>query len=1098
MAKRLRSGTSAAAAADRIARVVVIGASSGGLEALQELVGRLLKGVPAAFVVAQHLAPDQPSQLVDLLRRGARLPVEAAVDGALLEPGLILVIPPGCNASLEGETLRLTPPQRCYGPSPSIDQLLDSLAVQWGDRGVAAVLSGTGSDGACGLRAVGAAGGLTLVQSPESARFTSMPLAAIAMGGADLIADPAALGSHLQRLHCRPESPAAAGVAEMDGLMLPNAVAQLKKRTGIDFSLYKESTLRRQIQRRLAILGLAGMEDYLALLRSDAGECQTLMQNLLVTVTSFFRNPDAFSALVPALKPLLAARDADEPFRVWVPGCATGEEVYSIGMALSEAMGHPHQLTRELKIFATDLDERSLRIARRGVYPLSAARAIPEGLQQRYIHSKGHEFEISKELRSCIVFARHNICDDPPFPNIDLVSCRNLLIYFTADLQAQVIDLLGIALRPGGLLLLGSSESLSPAAGFRLLNPVQRLYERTVEPRPRRRTARAMQTRRPSTPERPSVDPAHGPSPVPAQHIQLLEVLVRRFVRPSLVLDENHHLLEVIGDVSPYCRIPAGRITADASTFLREELQSEARALFLLVRADRSAVRSCSLRLPGVSSPVWLEAAPLRVADQALTILSFHQDPDADASPVAGLTSADRDVAFAREIERLERELLSSQDTLRRSMVDLEQANQELEASSEELQASAEELQSSNEELEASNEELQATNDELAALNQQLRARGDELERLNTDMENIQTSLSQGMVIVDQELRISRYSPLAVRVFGLVPSDLGQPLIGIPTTVPIPGLRDSLLEVIGSQARLSLEASGDDVSYLVQLMPYRNGAGLVLGAILTLTDVSELVALRVAAEASLQEFASLADALEQVVWKRDHTSKRFLYLNRRVEPLTGWSALELIADARLFDDAIHPHDRAGVEAARQAGLDGWAVTYRLRRRDGEERVVNEVATVLDQGHPDGVVGEVVGTLTDVTDQERVRLRGRLFRCAFEAISAEGVALVALLDRSLTLVTVAERLALLLGRARADLEGQPLDVLAAHLCFAEGNDAPASLREGAQVALAGGGEPLHGLVRLQPAGAAHQLVLRPLRDGQATLGLLLSLRPGAEA
>jgi two-component system, chemotaxis family, CheB/CheR fusion protein len=949
--------------AANVEHVLAIGSSAGGLEALQALLGPLREGGSVACLVAQHLAPDHPSQLVDLLSRATPLRVEQAVDGASLEPGLILVLPPNCDAELDGDRLLLNEPRGSFGPSPSIDHLFDSLARHWGERAVAVVLSGTGSDGARGLRSVGARGGLALVQSPESARFTGMPLAAIAMGGADLIADPATLGSRLQEWFSSGEGWRAPGGIDPEALVLTSAIAQLKRRTGIDFSLYKESTLRRQIQRRLAVLGLKNIEDYLPVLSADASECQALMQNLLVTVTSFFRDADAFVALSTHLKSLLESRPTGEQIRVWIPGCATGEEAYSIGMIVSEMMGHPPHLCQELKIFATDLDEQSLRIARRGVYPASAVRDMPESLRQRFVQVVGNEIEITKELRGCIVFARHNIGQDPPFPGIDLISCRNLLIYFTAALQEQVIDLLALSLRPGGLLFLGSSESLSPAAGFRLLNPVHRIYERSAEPRSRRRLARAMPMQRVIAPQRPSAHSSQATVPVSAQHIQLLEALVRNLIKPSLVVDENHHLLEVIGDVSPYCRIPDGRITAEVSIFLCDELQAEARALFLLVRADRMPVRSCSLHLPHLGSPVWLEAVPLQVGDQALTLLSFNLVPIDSAAPMAELTAGDRDGAFSQEIERLERELLASQDTLRRSILDLEQANQELEASSEELQASSEELQSSNEELEASNEELQAANDELAALNEQLRAHSNELERLNTDMENIQLSLNQGMVIVDNQLRITRFSPLAVRVFGLVQSDLGQSLIGLPTTVPIPRLRESLLDVIRGAPRISLEASSEDTSYLVQLMPYRNGAGTILGGIITLTDVSEMLALRRVAEASLQEFTSLADALDQVVWKRDHTLNRFLYLSRRIETLTGWKVAELCADTQLFENAIHPDDKDRVDAARRASQAGWTVTYRLNCPSRGQRSFCEVARILDETNHH----YVVGTLADVTD-----------------------------------------------------------------------------------------------------------------------------------
>jgi len=1072
----------------RVEHVVAIGASAGGLEALQALLGRLVEPGPAAVLIAQHQAPDHASQLVSLLSRVTPLRVEQAVDGACLEPGVVLVLPPSCDAELERDRLRFIEPGGSPGPSPSIDLLFESLARHWGDRAVAVVLSGTGSDGARGLRAVGASGGLSLVQSPESARFAGMPLAAIAMGGADLIADPATLGSRLQEWTGSGEGWGGLAGGDADALLLSRAIARLKRRTGIDFSEYKESTLRRQIQRRLAVLGLKSLEDYVPLLSTDAGECQALMRNLLVTVTSFFRDPEAFAALASHLKPLLETRLPGEQVRLWIPGCATGEEVYSIGMLMSELLGHPAHLNQHMKLFATDLDEQSLRIARRGVFSASAVRSVPDALRERFMHAVGHEVEISKDLRSCMVFARHNICQDPPFPSIDLISCRNLLIYFTAALQEQVIDLLGLSLRPGGLLFLGSSESLSPGSGFRLLNPVHRIYERTAEPRSRRRPARAMPMQRSIAPERPASPPPEVILPVTAQRLQLLDALVRHVASPSLVVDENHHLLEVIGDVYPYCRIPAGRITAEASTFLCDELQAEARALFLLVRADRSAVRSCSLKLPHLPSPVWLEAAPLLVADQSFTVLSFHQEPMDSGSPVAELTSGDRDVAFSREIDRLERELLASQDTLRRSMLDLEQANQELEASSEELQASAEELQSSNEELEASNEELQAANDELAALNDELRTRGDELQRLNTDMENIQMSLNQGMVIVDEQLRITRFSPLAVRVFGLVSSDLGQSLIGIPTTVPIPGLRESLLEAIRTPSRLSLEATNEETSYLVQLMPYRNAEGKILGGIITLTDVSEMVALRRVAEASLQEFTSLADALDQVVWKRDHPEGRFLYLSRRIEVLTGWTVTDLCGDRRLLDEAIDPEDRPRVEAARRDGVAGWTVTYRLHCPDGRQRSFCEVATILD----DADHRYVVGTLADVTDQERAGITARLLGAAFQALGATGGSPLLLLDAALRVVAATERV--------AELNGRSLEEVASSLTLVErpaGWPAEASLADLVQAVLAG--QPSHlecavALATTPPQPAGWRLSVQALVEGQERLGVLLQLSP----
>jgi two-component system CheB/CheR fusion protein len=403
-------------------------------------------------------------------------------------------------------------------------------------------------------------------------------------------------------------------------------------------------------------------------------------------------------------------------------------------------------------------------------------------------------------------------------------------------------------------------------------------------------------------------------------------------------------------------------------------------------------------------------------------------------------------------------------------------------------------LQSSNEELEASNEELQAANDELAALNQQLRARGDELEHLNTDLENIQLSLNQGMVIVDAQLRITRYSPLAVRVFGLVPSDIGLSLIGIPTTVPIPKLRESLLEVIQGQSRLNLEATSEDTAYLVQLMPYRNGEGLVLGGIITLTDVSEMVALRRAAEASLQEFTSLADALDQAVWKRDHTLKRFLYLSRRIEALTGWQVADLCADAQQFDAAIHPDDRSRVNLARRSGEAGWTVTYRLACPDGRIRSFCEVAATLDENNHH----YVVGTLADVTDQELSKNRARLISCAYETLRADSAFSLGLLDSACDVVLLSESFANHLGCIPSDLEGQGVDRLSAHFVVTvPPPDAPycLTLRDQVLRVLNGRCPRLDCRVGIRSTDsdpAPWRLGILPLGEGQEICGVLLSL------
>ncbi len=1018
--------------------VVGIGASAGGLEALKELLAQLKLQGRMAYVVAQHLAPDHPSLIVELLERVTHLQVVTAVDGDLLRPGVVAVAPSNRDVAVRGDRLVVSVPPPRFGPSPSIDRLFESIAREWSQQGVAVVLSGTGSDGARGVAQVRGAGGRTFAQLPETARFDAMPRAAIALGGASQVLETGAIGHQLNFIAENTVSFSTAGGQEMQSQTIRTVLGHLKQGTGVDFSQYKESTLRRQLQRRMAVRQVTDLDDYVRLLRDDPEEAPALLHNLLVNVTAFFRDPEAFDVLAQLLKESLAPLAPQAKIRVWVPGCSTGKEVYTLAMVISQVLDHPAVLADRLKIFGTDLDEEALAEARQGVYPLADAQAIPADLRRRFLDEERDRFTINDLLRDCVVFARHNVNEDPPFPRLHLISCRNTLIYFTPPLQERVISLFRFGLLPGGLLFLGESESLGHGhQGFAVANATHRIYRRSGEV-----------ARRTVAPLGSSASRGGGTRPssargvvlrdsVPEQHMILLEALSRSFCGDCLVLDDSHNLVQVIGDVTPYCVMPEGWISANASLFLREELRDEARALLLLVRADEVAVLSPSIHLAGEEGSLRLEVRPLRVGARQFCVITFLRvadtdtdtDTDADADtdgtvlPLAGKGIRQIDSTFASQILRLEEQLLASQDSLRRSMVELEEANEELEASSEELQASSEELQSSNEELEASNEELQATNEELGTLNQQLRSRSEELQLLNNDLENIQSSLSQGMVIVDLEMCITRFTPLAVRVFALVESDIGQPLLSVPTTLKLTGLRQAIVEVLAGVPRRNIEASSEEVAYLLQVMPYLDRDKRPMGAIVTLTDVGELVALRRTAEAALEDFTRLTDSLEQAVWKRNGNLDRLLYVSARIQTLTGWTASELCSQPSLLEEAIDPADRDRVAAIRKKDSTGWSVAYRLGTRDGRRIQVVENANVIRDDHDHCVVG----TLTDVTETTAVAEHAADLSTIFASVFHSQCFDVVVLDDSLKVVMANERLCARLVQDLGSLVGLPFQL-----------------------------------------------------------------------
>ena len=1010
--------------------VVGIGASAGGLAALKVLLAQLKLQGRMAYVVAQHLSPDHPSLIVELLQRITPLQVVTAVDGDLLRPGVVAVAPSNRDVAVTGDRLVVSDPLPRFGPSPSIDRLFESIAREWRQQGVAVVLSGTGSDGARGLVQVRAAGGLTFAQLPETARFDAMPRAAISLGGASKVLEAGAIGQQLNSTAESAVSFNAFGGQVMQSQTISAVLGHLKQGTGVDFSQYKESTLRRQLQRRMAIRQVADLDDYVRLLRDDAEEAPALLHNLLVNVTAFFRDAEAFDVLAQLLKDYLAPLFAQAKIRVWVPGCSTGKEVYTLAMVISRVLDHPVVLADRLKIFGTDLDEEALAVARQGVYPLTESQAIPADLRCRFLDEQGDKFTIKDHLRDCVVFARHNVSEDPPFPRLDLISCRNTLIYFTPPLQERVISLFRFGLLPGGLLFLGESESLGHGhQGFAVANATHRIYRRSGEVARRTVAPLGSSTSR-GAGARPLL--ARGTvlrDSVPEQHMILLEALSRSFCGDCLVLDDSHNLVQVIGDVTPFCVMPEGWISTNASLFLRAELRDEARALLLLVRADEVPVLSPSISLPGLAGSLRLEVRPLRVESRNFCVITFLRVADADTDtdnavmPRSGSGARLIDSSFASQILRLEEQLLTSQDSLRRSMVELEEANEEIEASSEELQASSEELQSSNEELEASNEELQATNEELGTLNQQLRSRSEELQLLNNDLENIQSSLSQGMVIVDLEMRITRFTPLAVRVFALVESDIGQPLLSVPTTLKLTGLRQAIVEVLAGVSRRNIEASSEEVAYLLQVMPYLDRDRRPMGAIVTLTDLGELVALRRTAEAALDDFTRLTDSLEQAVWKRNGNLDRLLYVSAPIQTLTGWTPAELCSQPSLLEESIEPADRPRVAASRTKDSTGWTVAYRLGTRDGRRIQVVETATVIKDDHDHCVVG----TLTDVTETTAVAEQAADLSTIFASVFHSQCFDVVVLDDSLKVVMANQRLCTRLVQDIGSLVGLPFQL-----------------------------------------------------------------------
>lgn len=840
-------------------------------------------GQMVAYVIAQHVSPSHRSLMAELLDKETALVVTPAVDGLQLLPEHVYVTPPNADVTIVGDRMRLSTPLQGHGPRPSIDALFLSLAAQWGDRAIAVLLSGTGDDGTYGMREIHAVDGLTIAQTPESAKYPAMPAAAIRAGVTDLVLLPERIGEAIVSAINRPAEPA----PSLPRPFLQRVVEQLRVSGAGDFSQYKSGTLLRQIARRMSVLQLDEQADYLTYLAANPTENRLLRHSILVSVTSFRRDPDAWEALANILQSRWQDLAPDRQLRIWVPGCATGEEAYTVGMMVDDLLGSPADLTSRVKVFATDLDDVSLDYGRRGTYPASAISSLPPAWQRRYFTTRSSQVDVAPRLRDITVFARHNIAVDPAFVRLDLVSFRNVLIYFENVLQNRVLRALHYALRPDALLFLGASEGVAAMQDwFVPLSPKQRIFERVPGgtsawiPSVHTTGVKAAAPSLPARTDRSSLT---------------RDALLKTLLPSAIVVDENERVTEILGDASDYLTLPDGQFDDQLGSLVRQDLRTEVRGLVVQVRASSMPAATLVTRRGGALT---IRAIPVVTSAGVFVTVAFDhaEDPALDVDPDPAM------------IGRLRTELAGTREALQATIEELETSNEELQATNEEMTASAEELQASNEELETINEELQATNEELGSLNQEMQVRQHELALANEDLRNIQKALSHALVIVDRDLRITRYSPLAVRVFALVESDIGRPLPMVPTTVNTERLEAALIEVMATGERSMLELSGNGRTYMVHMVAYKLTDGTINGAILSISDFTGAPTPG-GDEAALVQLRAMAEGLDEMVWRRE-SEGRLTFVNHAVFDIFGLTPEQAMSDPQALDSAIDPVDLA--------------------------------------------------------------------------------------------------------------------------------------------------------------------------------------------
>ena len=844
--------------AARPVAIAVVGASAGGLAALRAMFAAMPPDSGVAFVVVQHRSPGNEALLVDLLAGSTSLPVVPGSDGAALLPDRVLVAPAGMVSSFGDGVLHVGQPVAPGQPADlPIDHALRSLAEEAGQRAIAVILSGHGSDGAYGLRAVKEAGGIALVQSPSTAEAAGMPGAAIASGAVDRVLPPEAMGAAIAEFTRHPyvaPRPPSQPEPQADAALLDQVVGLLFEATRISFRDYKRRTLVRRVERRQGIRQVDSLREYVAMLRRDPAEVVALADDLMLSVTRFFRDTESFDALRrEAIIPLLAERKPGRPLRIWVAGCATGEEAYSIAMTIAECASSAIDPSW-VRILASDIDERALEIARAGRYPSGIAADVGAARLARFFAADGDGYVVCKELRDVVVFARQNLLGDPPFSQLDLVTCRNVLIYAEAEAQKRAVATFHFALNPGGMLFLGSAETTSAAEGlFEPVSAKHRLFRRAGVRRP----PVAMAVGHAALPWASASPRPAGAEGRPVADA-LRQALLGEFAPPSVLVDDRAQVLFFHGSTSDVLDIPTGEPRAQLLAMTGGELRMQLRHALDKAREGNARVVVERVRTgrEGRARFVRLVVLPVRggrASSESLFAVSFV--------PVSGPGDAEPAATMQEPlVARLERELRITRDDLESSIQELAAANEALAVANEEVTSINEEMQSTNEELETSKEELQSLNEEITTVNAQLQEKVAELEVTSNDLRNLLNSTEIATVFLDEACRIKRFTPASVRLFSFIPSDVGRPITDVARKFDDPGLIDDIARVMKALIPVEAQVAAHDGTVLVRrVLPYRTEDNRIEGVVVTFTDITTSVRAGIATAARARQEAVIAD-----------------------------------------------------------------------------------------------------------------------------------------------------------------------------------------------------------------------------------------------
>jgi two-component system CheB/CheR fusion protein len=852
--------------------VVGMGASAGGLEAFKEFFDAMPEAPGMAFVLVQHMDPTHKSLMAQLLKSHTKMQVMEVEDHTTVVPDSIFVIPPNKDMAIFNGVLHLMEPSVARGLRRPIDYFLRSLAVDQKERAVGIILSGTGSEGTLSLKDIKSEGGLSLVQTPESAKYDGMPRSAIMAGVEDFVLPVTEMPQFLLKYASKRTGKA------IDTLKKPSTASEtlekifilLRNETGCNFSDYKSSTVVRRIQKRMALNQIDSLEIYLKQLQKNKDEIRKLFDELLIGVTGFFRDPETYELLQQAIIAEIVKKKKDgETIRIWAPGCSTGEEAYSLVMLIDEAINQ-HNRTLKVQLFATDLDEKAINFARQGVYPDTIASDINNVRLKRYFLSRSHSFSIKKEIRDRVVFSVHNLIKDPPFSKLDMVSCRNLLIYLNVEAQRKVFAIFHYALNPGGILFLGSSESLGEYSSlFEVIDRKHNIY----------RHKRFSNTAAPDIgylfrePRFTKSNINYLPKKERLTNLATLaeRLLLVNYAPPSAIIDSKGDAVYFTGNTGKYLQPTPGEARLNIIDMAREGLKTDLRSLISKVRKTKKTEfkKGINVRTNGSIEVVDLCIRQFAHMDQDAEYLLITFE-ESKIKAVKSSKSIVKSVDEVSELHALEQELSATKEYLRTTIEQLEISNEELKAANEELQSSNEELQSTNEELETSKEELQSVNEEIVTVNTELQGKIDELGQAYDDMSNLLSSTAIGTVFLDAKFKIKRFTPAMSRIVNLINTDVGRSLTDLSSNLIYDGLLKDIKSVLETLTPVKkVVKNADGAWYQMQVMPYKTSENVIEGAVLTFVNITQEYLMSEELSKYKQNFEHLMEITKTVVYTQD-------------------------------------------------------------------------------------------------------------------------------------------------------------------------------------------------------------------------------------